>query len=866
MALVERTIPNLIGGVSQQASSARSETASEYELNTYHSLVSGNVKRPPAQYVSEVYNTSEESADGVAHGFKTSDGREWLLMIDSDSEATGRLAVVDVLSGDVQEIDISGDGGYISGVTENYHKTFRFLSVGDTTFICNRTVAPVAVPVPESDDPNYVVPDFDVADFESLPDPQVAALGSIGKVNDQYYTAARVGRYESYFQEVLLNTWRPFTPVTDRSRKDPKRTASVYIRQAVHDTTYSFTITFEDDTTASASYTTPDPVNGSGNPVPINTDMVVNGLVSAFSSGAATASRKGSTLSIAATKDIRKIDYSDSFGDQASRAYADSVQQFNDLPPNEVEGRVVRINGAIETGGDDYFVEYRDGVWTETVGFGERSTLDDSTMPHTLVYEPVTSSFVLTTHEWPGRTSGDKVSNPDPTFVNKVINDLLLFKGRMTLLADENVIFSEVGYYENFYRTTLTQLIETDPIDVAATTSQTSILYHGVSFDETLVVFSDEQQFRILSGDSLTPLNISIAPTTAYEVSIACDPVAVGSNVMFVEDGETSRYASLREYYRNPNTENDDAADITGAVPKYIPSGVKQLKAATNENVVICLTENNGGELYVYKYYWSGGEKVVSSWTKWKLENCRDIVSVEFFGDVLYALVRDIESQVHLVKIDIEEGKTDENQDYMTLLDMRVKSTNILRSYDPTFDLTRFRLPMRVPEGVQAQCIVTETTGDFPEGYELPVVAVDGRFIFVEGNAVDLPMWIGFKYQSIYRFSDIYVRGGRDGNTIAQNRRLALRYMTLYFDDTSAFKVEVTPKGRQTWTGYYSGRRFSDASSVTDNLFLDDGHYRFSCKGRSDAVQIDIINETPFPSAFNSAIWEGEYNPQARRI
>lgn len=870
MSLVSSSIPNLIGGVSQQSPSVRARNASQLEINTFHSLVQGLGKRPAAEWNAEVYTSSSSSRDASVHAFETANGSKFLLVFDIDADGNTRGSVINPELSKVYPLDLSTDNGYISSLEDLLQESLRFLTVGDTTFILNRNISPSTVPVPEDAASTDVSFNVGAAIFDALPEASSLPVGTVGRTDDGlYWIVRRTTLRSDLWNNIQINAWYPFTPSTDRSRKNPKRTASVFIRQAVHNTDYSFTVEFEDGSLQTGAYKTPKSVDTSNNPVEINTDLIVAGLMDSFNTAGsgATSAPVGSTLSIAATKDIRKITFKDGFGDQAMRAFSDSVQNFVDLPPNEIEGRVVRISGSLDTGGDDYFVEFRDGIWKETVAYGERTTLDDSTMPMTLVYDPVNDVFDLKTHEWPGRTAGDKESNPDPTFVGRTINDMFLFKGRMVFLADENVVFSETGFYENFYRTTLTQYIETDPIDVASTTAKTSVLRFGVAFDQTLIAFSDSQQFRLLSGDSLTPQNISIVPTTSFNSSRICRPITVGQNVFFTEETEQSRYASVMEYYRSPNTEQDDAASVTQAVPRYIPKGLVQMKAAANENLVVCLSKGNSGELYVYRYFWNGGSKAVSAWTQWKLANVSSILSVDFFGDILYLLVRDAESRIHILSIDVEEGKYRDNLDFNIHLDFKVNSKSVVGIYDPSTDQTRFRMPSVISDVSRLIGVVSEEYGDYPAGYIIQPESASGPLVYFPGDLTSVPMVLGYTYEKRYVFSPQFIRQRMgEGEIAIQDRRTSLRYMNVFFDETAWFSVEVTPKGRSTWGTTFTGKKFSDPSSVTDRQPVDSGHFRFACKGKADETVIALVNDSPFPSWFSHAEWEGHYTPRSQRI
>ena len=88
------------------------------------------------------------------------------------------------------------------------------------------------------------------------------------------------------------------------------------------------------------------------------------------------------------------------------------------------------------------------------------------------------------------RTVGDEVTSPDPTFVDRKINDIFFYRNRLGFLSDENVIFSKAGKFFTFWATTVTTAIDDDMIDLAVSHNKVSVLKYAVPFNEQLVLFS----------------------------------------------------------------------------------------------------------------------------------------------------------------------------------------------------------------------------------------------------------------------------------------------------------------------------------------------------------------------------------------
>src|SRR5690554_1649770 len=195
------------------------------------------------------------------------------------------------------------------------------------------------------------------------------------------------------------------------------------------------------------------------------------------------------------------LEVSDSYGNQALRGIKNSVQKFQDLPPEAEPGMVLAVEGDDSTSFDNFYVKYREdesgtGVWVETVKPLLDNEIDPDTVPHSLVRTGF-NEFTLKPIEWEPRRVGDEISAPEPSFIGDRINDVFFFKNRLGFLSGENVILSRAGDYFNFFPSTATDILSNDPIDVAVSTNQVAILHHAVPFSETLMLFSEHQQFSL---------------------------------------------------------------------------------------------------------------------------------------------------------------------------------------------------------------------------------------------------------------------------------------------------------------------------------------------------------------------------------
>ena len=294
-------------------------------------------------------------------------------------------------------------------------------------------------------------------------------------------------------------------------------------------------------------------------------------------------------------------------------------------------------------------------------------------------------SYYIATNTWTSRLVGDTTTNPDPSFIGKTIENLFFWKNRLGFLSRQNVIFSESDEYYNFFRTTVLQLLDTAPIDVAISHTKVSNLKHVIPLQERLIIFSEETQFVVKGNELLTPKTINVTPSTEYISITSIPPLAQGNFLYFAFPRNS--YNGISEYGIDVNTETQRADEITGHVPKYIPATIRQLAGSSTEDIMVATTTATNGEtnLYVYKYFWRGQERVQSAWSKFTFQD--DIVAVFFVESDMYLVTEDGTS-TYLEKMQLESGLVDSGEDYVISLDKRRTVSTLSPSYSSSTDLT----------------------------------------------------------------------------------------------------------------------------------------------------------------------------------
>lgn len=321
-----------------------------------------------------------------------------------------------------------------------------------------------------------------------------------------------------------------------------------------------------------------------------------------------------------------------------------SVQNFEDLPSVAPDGFVAHVVGAPNTKFDDYYVRFdaeveggfTKGLWKECTGPNAKCAFDRRTMPHVLIRSEG-GDFIFKPAEWEPRKVGDDISNPPPSFVGHNINDVFFYHNRLCLLSDENCVMSETGSFFNFWRTTVLTPVDSDPIDIAASTNKVSILQHAVPFQDLLMIFADQTQFYLDHNDIVSGATVSLKPLTEFPSLPEARPIAAGNNVYFA--ALKGGYCGIWEYYLDPKSGIKDAIEITKHVPSYIPTAVTKLTATPSEGIIAVLSTGAPDTLFIYRFYWQGDEKLQSAWSKWRFKDGK-ILDAEFIDTLLYMVVR----------------------------------------------------------------------------------------------------------------------------------------------------------------------------------------------------------------------------------
>ena len=828
--VISQSVPNFLNGMSQQTPSQRGINQGQDQVNCQNNIVDGLSKRPPLEYVATLDSTNVFPNTTKIWSIQRDASNRYLVAFYDNG-----VKVYD-LAGNEKTVSYPNGNTYLNST--NPKNDFRMVNIADYTFVVNKSIIPAA----DSTTTAAKLEEFHV----------YCKSTNYGR---EYKVALKHEDW-AYEIECIFQIPTGNDASTDSKYRDTNKITDILMlgQASSHYNSSANGIDFKTirtDTGATLS------TNGLSNFSDINTyfnfeqfDSVIYGKI--------IDQAKTYTLST-----------SDGSGNTAMYAIKDTIQDFTKLPYYGKTGTIVKVTGDEGDTLSDYYVKFDGlGVWTETIAPATSLGLDDTTMPHALVNNN-DGTFTFKKLDWTDRVCGDATdTNPNPSFVGKTIQNLTYYKNRLGLLSGENLILTENASYFNFFATTVTQVLDTDPIDIAASGTQVNTLKHSVGFNETLLLFSDTAQYKLdHAGDTISPTTAILNEVSSFEHDDSVTPIAAGKFAYFAQ--ARTNNTAIREYYADDDTLTNDGLDISVSVQSLIPSNAYQIVSNTVEDcmAILCddtadtqvapytigsdITATNADTMYIYKYFFDGGEKVQTAWSKWEFSGVKILGGMSVESNIYLFTIEGQDTK--LFKIDLRNLK-DATLGHGIYLDKR---TSVTGSYSSTTGLTTVTSPYGAKTGLKAV--------DKTDGADYALTFVSGSNYTLEGNHTDL--WIGVPFESKYTLSTQYVRENTGRGLLAVTTgRYQVRNIALTYENSGFFTAEVTPENRSKSTTVMNGYVLGTSGSTIGSAALSSGTIKVPIQCRNTDFTFDIISSSHLPMYIASAEVEGLYHNRATRI
>lgn len=556
----------------------------------------------------------------------------------------------------------------------------------------------------------------------------------------------------------------------------------------------------------------------------------------------------------------------DSMGDTGITAWNKSIQNFEDLPRFGVDGCVVEVTGSSSNAFDSYYVKYNGakGQWEETYKPEHRERPTPATMPHKLTKE-IDGTFTFDVIDWGWRAAGDADSNPSPSVIGRTINDVFIFRNRLTLLSDQNSVSSQAGgeNFFDFYASTATTQLDSDPVDVAinsANSAKVPLARYGVPFADDLLIFTDPGQFKLGAGDQVfTNQTAKVSQVADYAAQLTARPVTNGELIHFaIEKGGDS---GIREGFIADDTSKFKATDITIHVPTYLKGMVTKLLSLTNRDTLLVQTADAPNKIGVYTWYIENNEKLQSSWSYWALEDDAVILDMSYIEGAIHLLVQR-DAGVFLEKMRLDASLTDPGLPFNSRLDRKVYVSG---TYDADNDRTTWTIPYDLTGVPVVGMYGAGVTG--AKGFAMPaltVVNAAAGTVRLMGNHTTQPCAFGIKFTRRYQPTRPAPPASQGGKGTMTDGRLQLRHLFFNHSNAGHYVVAISNPARDDKVYTFTANTVGQITLGEANLAT--GRFRVPCRGHNDKVTIEIRSDSHLPCSILSFDWEGEFTLRSRRL
>ena len=753
MAAVTQRISNYLSGVSKQPDSKKLPGQVRECINGLADPTLGMTKRPGFKFISKLKNTSGADFTGT-----TLDNAKWFYI---NRDATNN---------------------YIGCITPKVGNTNGTIYVwnADTGAACTVTFTGSAAAYLNGAKTNYDVLTVDAATIIS---------NDLVEVTTQPNPSGFVARSRG---TVLLNG----------------------AKELMQGETFSVTVAGQ----TTAAYTAP---------TDADFDQILDDLeikINALNISGLTVTKHNTSLQldrvVSNTRTAFTLEASGGFNNDSLVVFQDWASDASFLPPYSFHHHLVTIINNVKYDSDNYYARFvatngaaGEGYWEETIGPEASAGLTASTMPHRL-RNSGTNTFVFEPITWEDRKVGDDLTVLHPSFVGKTIKKLFFHDDRLGFLSEDNVILSRAKEPYSLYRVSARVTGAGDPIDVNCASLRPAKLYSVKPFRQGLVLFSKSQQFLMYGQDGgpLFPATAKVAPISNMEMSDDVEPIDIGTHMNFIS--KTPNFVRVFAMTTKGLGESPDILDIGRVVNEWITIDVDTLIASI-QNEFICMSSQSSKEIFFYKTYSDGKEKLMESWFKWVLPGTIQTMAID--QDDMY-LVTKQGNQYTLSKANLTQSPeaaiitNAQGQKVNPCMDLYAQASSVV--YDSVNLRSKCYLPYANLTDKKNLVLVAGTTaaGTFNNsGYTVTAeVGTDGSGTFFIVEGLDLSsnasnVYVGYAYDLDITLPQIYYQLDEEGRTTDFTGSLTISRLKFDTGLSGLISFKLNSLGRFAGTKQYIG-------------------------------------------------------------
>lgn len=471
---------------------------------------------------------------------------------------------------------------------------------------------------------------------------------------------------------------------------------------------------------------------------------------------------------------------------------------------------------------------------------------------------------------WKPREVGDATTNPYPTFVGYPVDSIAFFKNRLIFTSRQNVICSQAGDYFNFFAKTVITIVDSDPIDLSASSTKPLRLRHSLATPTGLLVCGDNGQYILeTTTEAFAPKTAELNAVATFNQTERISPIDIGPGYVFIEEGQKAS-AVYEMNINNSAGAKPTIQELTRIIPSYIPSGILEMKVSQSAGTFAILSKQEQSSLFIYRWFQNGEQGRIASWFKWKLPGV--IETFNFDQDIMYVVTKHntnyVVSKVSLVTDTPSQSLLFED----TYIDVRLDlfDYNPTLVYDAATDTTHVCFKDGL-EDLNEQAVLMFLDSDIAGYFETQTLQYDATqptgqkyFLTVDGNQTTSHFAIGYQYDAVAQFPAFYFikdesRASKDTLNIPRVSRIKVNSY-----NSGPYRAIVRTEGRDEFS--LELPQINADKYLANNIpIIRNAQSTIPVLARGDQFEFELIADSPFPTAFTSLDWEGTYDNKGIR-
>jgi hypothetical protein len=469
---------------------------------------------------------------------------------------------------------------------------------------------------------------------------------------------------------------------------------------------------------------------------------------------------------------------------------------------------------------------------------------------------------------WKPRSVGAADTNPMPSFVGNTIDGISFFKNRIIFTSRQNAICSQAGDYFNFFASTVITIVDSDPIDISASSLKPIRFKHLLPVPRGLLLFGDNAQYVLeTTTEAFAPKTAEINLLSAFSQSDAISPVDIGPSYIFLEEGDKA--SSIYEMNIGDNIGGKPTVqELTRPLPYYIPAAINNLKVSQSANTFALLSRQDLKSIYLYRFF-NTGDTRYSAWFRWVLPGT--VESFDFDQDIMYVVTKQGSGYVLNTMSLLTETPSQSLLFEGQYLDVRLDyfDYNPTLVYKSATDTTRVCFKDGFDNSEEQAVLMyldPAIAGSFEEQtlqYDATAPTGEKYYLEVDGDQTTSKFAIGYKYEATAELPAFYyvkAEGNKDTLNVPRISRLKINSY-----NSGPYRALVTADGRDNFS--LSLPQIAANNYLADNIpLIRNAESTVPILAKGDQFSFSLIADAPFPTAFTSVTWEGTYNNKGIKV